>query len=480
MAIICVIFCEVCFLTIGKKMTMTQQQFDVERASVIFGKYNIKPIVWYPDYPEKVHWKQPFTQDDYKAGLRDFHAQETSLLYLHMPYCPKQCLFCNCKTVISRDYEKVHSYMDWLYKEIKMHVDFCLENGLRPQVTEMHLGGGSPDYLNRDDFAAYMEHIKTFVNFSNLEEISMEIDPRHAKPGDMEFYHSMGINRVSFGIQDFDPEVQKAIDRAQPDFLITRLLVPEVRNLFPNGINFDIMFGLPLQTRDSFRGTMEKVVEFSPDRISLLRMNMTPKHFPHQLLMPVDKVPDALTTRALLYDAIQILTANGYVRTAFDHFAKPEDSVAKAKETGTMKWGSFGSTAGRYQDFLGLGNSGISRLGPRYSAQNVYELETWQQMISESKFPVLRGHKISDDDRIRRDITQHLRTYPSIQYEDIEKEHGINFPSYFSRELDRVSEFAKDGLVDLTEYGFEMTEFGSLFADFIAENFDAYVHGPVR
>ncbi len=450
--------------------------FDIERVQDLYRKYRIKPITWYPDYPEKSYWKNPFSLADYETGLLSFHAQPTSLLYLHMPYCPKLCLFCNCKKVITSDYGDVHAYMDWLYKEMKMHINFCLSHDIRPNISEIHLGGGSPDYVNKEDFVVYMNNIKKLVRWDNIREMSMEIDPRHAKPDDMRFYHSMGINRVSFGIQDFDPDVQKDIDRIQPAFLIERLLAPEIRGLFPNGINFDIMFGLPRQTLDSFKKTIEKVIEFSPDRISLLRMNMTPKFFPHQLLMSVDKIPDPITTRLLLHEAVQMLVASGYVRTAFDHFAKPDDDVAQAKKAGTMKWGSFGCTAGRYQDVLALGNSGFSRLGPRHSAQSVYEIEGWANLVSTGKFPVLRGHIMSDDDMIRRDVTQHLRSNSSIQYERVEKEHGIDFRSYFAPELERMARLAEDGLIELSENGFEMTEFGNLFADFIAENFDAYVY----
>jgi len=453
--------------------------FDIERARELFKKHPIKQITWYPDYPEKTHWTNPFSHSDFEAGLRSFHAKPTSLLYLHMPYCPKLCLFCNCKKVITSDYTKVHNYMDWLYREMRMHINFCRDNGLTPNISEIHLGGGSPDYISKEDFRSYMDNIRMFVGWDNIREISMEIDPRHAKPDDMRFYHSMGINRVSFGIQDFDPDVQKDIDRIQPDFLVARLIVPEIRNLFPHGINFDIMFGLPRQTLDSFRKTINKVIELSPDRISLLRMNMTPKYFPHQLQMSVDKIPDPLITRELLHNAVQMLTANGYVRTAFDHFAKPDDDVAKAKEAGEMKWGSFGCTAGRYQDVLALGNSGFSRF-PRHSVQSVYEIEGWSQMISENKFPILRGHILSDDDLIRRDVTQHLRSNSSIQYESVEREHGIDFKNYFVRELERIAQLAEDGLVEIRSDGFEMTEFGSLFADFIAENFDAYIYKTAR
>lgn len=449
--------------------------FDIERAKAIFKKYKIKKIVWYPDYPEKVHWTKPFSPSDFEEGLLDFYSQPASLLYVHMPYCPRQCLFCNCKTIISLDYNNVENYLEWLYKEIKMHVDFCSRKGLEPHISEIHLGGGSPSYLKEEDFRIYMHNIRTLADVDNLKEISVEIDPRHVKPNEMAFYHSMGINRISFGIQDFNEEVQIDVDRMQPDFLIARLLTPEIRGLFPNGVNFDIMCGLPKQTRESFNDTLDKVIQLSPDRISLLTMNMTPETAPHQLKMSVDKIPDALTAKIYLLDAIEKFTSNGYVRTGFDHFAKPEDSVAKAQQKGTMRWGSFGCTAGRYQDFLGIGTSSFSRLGARHSAQNVYSLDVWKQMISEGKFPILRGHNQSNDDIIRRDVTQRLRAYPSIKYEDVSTQHGIDFKTYFARELERLSFLVEDGLVELYADGFEMTDFGTLFADFIAEEFDAYV-----
>lgn len=449
---------------------------DVERVRSILNKYRIKKIVWYPDYPEKVHWTKPFGLADFEGGLRNFHAQPTSLLYLHMPYCPKQCLFCNCKTVIDTNYRNVEIYLEWLYKEIKIHVDFCQKNGIDPHIGEVHFGGGSPTFMNQKDFATLVDKIKPLTAFDNLSEVSIEIDPRHVKPHEMAFYHDMGINRISFGIQDFDEEVQKAVDRFQPDLVIARLLTPEIRKMFPNGVNFDVICGLPKQTRESFLQTLKKVIEFSPDRISLLTMNMTPLTASHQLLMPQDKIPGALEAKVFLFDAIERLTACGYVRTAFDHFAKPEDSVTKAKAEGKMAWGSFGPTVGRYQDVLGIGNSGISRLGPRHSAQNVYEVDTWKKMLAAGRFPVLRGHILSDDDLIRRDVTQWLRAYPSIKYEDINKKHNINFREYFFKEFDKLSEFYKDGLIELNQDGFETTEFGGLFADFIAETFDAYVN----
>ncbi|MDP3792404.1 MAG: oxygen-independent coproporphyrinogen III oxidase [bacterium] len=451
--------------------------FDIERARGIFEKYRIKKIVWYPDYPEKVHWvnRPQFRMEDFETGLREFYLQPTSLLYLHFPFCPKQCLFCNCKTKIIDNYAPVQPYLKSLLKEIKMHTYFCERNGIQPHITEVHYGGGSPTFMRPNDFSVLAESIKPLLAIDHLSEISIEIDPRHVKPHEMAFYHDHGINRVSFGIQDFDEEVQIDVDRMQPDIVITRLLTPEIRKMFPKGVNFDIICGLPKQTRESFNRTLDKVIEFSPDRISLLTMNMTPVTAPHQLLMTLDKIPSPLEAKVFLFDAIEKLTAHGYLRTGFDHFSKPEDSVAKAQAEEKMRWGSFGSTAGRYQDFLGLGNSGISRF-PRHSAQNIYEIETWQDLIDLNQFPILRGFTLSDDDMIRRDVTQWLRIYPYIKYSDIEKKYGIDFKKYFAKELVRLSNLVDDDLIELKSDSLVMTDFGTLFADFISENFDAYVY----
>lgn len=450
--------------------------FDVQKAGHIFQKYNVQRILWYTDYPEKPHWKKPFGRVDLEAGLKDFYAQPAALLYVHMPYCHTQCFFCNCKTIISLDYKNIQSYLTYLYKEIEMHKEFCDRNGLTSNISEIHLGGGSPTYMNERDFSILVEKLKLLVDFNKLNEFSIEIDPRRINPDKMFFYHSMGINRISFGIQDLDLEVQKAINRIQPDSLVRRLLTPDIRGLFTNGVNFDVMGGLPNQTRESFRATMEKVIDLSPDRVSLLQMSLVPKYSPHQLLMPLDKVPDNYEMKLLFIDALEMLTTNGYIRTGYDHFAKPSDSVVEARNDNKMTWGYFGSSPGRYEDVLGVGISSYSRLGIRYYAQNFYELDNWQRAISENRFPLYRGHVLSDDDVLRRDVIQTIRNYFVIKYTDIERMHNVNFKDYFHNELARLTEFANDGLLEFKPDSLELTDFGSLFADFIAGIFDAYTN----
>lgn len=449
---------------------------DYERVKKIFEKHDVKRILWYTDYPEKPHWNKPFGLADLETGLIDFHAQPASLLYVHMPYCHTQCYFCNCKTIISLDYKNVQNYLAYLYREIELHAEFCRSRGLTLNITEIHLGGGSPTYMNEEDFSDLVENLKLLVNFSRLNEFSIEIDPRRINPEKMLFYRSMGINRISFGIQDLDLEVQKAVNRIQPDSLVRKFLVPEIRSLFSNGVNFDVMGGLPNQTKESFRATMEKVIDLSPDRISLLQMSLVPKHSPHQLLMPLDKVPSNYEMKLLFIDALEMLANNGYIRTGYDHFAKPSDSVAKARSEGKMTWGYFGSSPGRYTDVLGIGISAYSQLGPHYYSQNFYELDNWQRAISENRFPLYRGHVLSDDDVLRRDVIQTLRNYFVIKYADIEKRHNINFKDYFRNELARLTEFAADGLLEFKPESLELTDFGSLFADFIAGTFDAYTN----
>lgn len=449
---------------------------DIERVKNVFQKYNVQRILWYTDYPEKPHWKKHFRQADLEIGLKDFYTQPTALLYVHMPYCHTQCLFCNCKTIISLDYGNIQRYLLYLYKEIEMHRDFCDRNGFTPNISEIHLGGGSPTYMNEQDFSILVEKLKLLVDFNKLNEFSIEIDPRRINPDRMIFYHSMGINRISFGIQDLDPEVQKAINRIQPDSLIRRLLTPDIRALFINGVNFDVMGGLPNQTSKSFRETMDKVIDISPDRISLLQMSIVPQHNPHQLLMPLDKVPNNYEMKLLFIDAINMLTKNGYVRTGYDHFAKPTDSVVEAREGNKMTWGYFGSSPGRYTDVLGIGISSYSQLGLRHYAQNFYELDNWQRAISENRFPMYRGHVLSDDDILRRDVIQTLRNYFVVKYTDIEKRYNLNFEGYFHKELARLTEFAEDGLLEFKSKSFELTDFGGLFADFIAGIFDVYTN----
>lgn len=448
---------------------------DEQRILSIVNKHSIQKINWYVEYPHKDQWKFDFHPSDFSHALKSLFSSPSALLYLHMPYCHTQCNFCNCKTIISLDYGKVKSYLEFLMRELDLYSNFCTNNGITSNIREIHMGGGSPTYINEDHFAELKAKIESLVNFKNLNEYSIEIDPRRIGPERMLFYKSMGINRLSFGIQDFDPIVQKAINRIQPDSLIKRLLIPEIRNLFGKGINFDIMCGLPEQTRETFKRTIDKVLEFSPDRVSLLSMGLVPKFSPHQLLMPLNKIPNYYQTKLMFADAMSALRENGYIRTGYEHFAKPQDEVVSARNQKTMGWNGLGCTPGRYLSVLGLGISALSTFDSGYYAQNIYELDNWKDRLSKNSFPTYRFYGLTPDDILRRHIIQTLRTYFCLNLNDLNREFNIEFDQYFSNEISRLRLFAEDGMVELNDSSIQITEFGTLFTDVIAGIFDAYV-----
>ncbi|MBI2118329.1 MAG: oxygen-independent coproporphyrinogen III oxidase [Elusimicrobia bacterium] len=433
----------------------------------------------YVEYPHKSFWSNQFSEQDFKEGLKSLLASQKDapiLLYVHMPYCQKQCYFCTCRVEISLNYEDVKHYLNVLYREIDLYQKFFKENSMKPNIKEIHLGGGSPTFIYPAEFDQLIEKLKTIADIENLAEFSIEIDPRRVKKDRLDYYHNKGINRISFGIQDFDLEVQKAVNRVQPASLIEKILTPEVRKNFKNGVNFDIICGLPRQTVSSMKKTMEKVSELSPDRICLNYLDFSPKYAEHQLLMPQSEIPVGYERKRIFLEALDVLTKNGYVRTGYDHFAKPTDEVAKAMAKKKMAWNSLGYTPGRCVDIIGIGVHSYSRLGENFYTQNAYELEEYEFLVHQGKFPVFRGHKLNQDDVIRRDVIQQLRSYFFLDFSEIENKYQINFNEYFKNELRSLAEFEKDGIVELNAKSITITPIGHQFANLICKNFDQYLH----
>lgn len=434
----------------------------------------------YVEYPHKSFWSREFSEDDLKAGLFDLFVgrRDPVLLYVHMPYCQKQCLFCTCHVLITSEYERVRAYLDVLYQEIELYRRQFKEWGVRPQFKEIHLGGGSPTFLNEEDFQEMVRRLGTIADVANLDEFSIEIDPRRVKQDRMRFYHRMGINRISFGIQDFDPKVQKAVDRLQPAFLTERLLTPDIRALFPNGVNFDIICGLPHQTVESIRATMETVAAMNPDRVCLNYLDYSPqtvRFAPHQLLMPDEAIPRGYERKRLFLAAREVLERSGYLRTGYDHFAKPADGVGKAMKEKKMIWNSLGVTPGRCVDLLGIGVHSYSRLGPRFYAQSTYDLGEYERMVLAGHFPVFRGYQLSDDDVLRREVIHALRSYFFVSFQEIEQKFSMVFAEYFRDEIAALSGFVQDGLVEVSPESIKITELGQQFANLVCRAFDRYV-----
>lgn len=447
----------------------------IERYEQLKPKYN-RDAKWYTEYPHKHFWSENFSEDDLKNALRDFFLtrNDPTLLYFHMPFCNKQCYFCTCHTEISPDYDDILKYMKAAHMEIALYRKFFESNSIRPNIREVHFGGGTPSNLKEKEFTELKDALSSFTDFEQVAEFAMEIDPRYVKPDKLRFFADCGLNRVSFGIQDFDDKVMIAVNRRQPARIIEGLLTPDIRSRF-GSINFDILCGLPYQTRETFKTTIQKVIELAPDRIALyFTSKPNVKFSPHWLKMPQDVIPSEIDKKVMFVDALEMLLDAGYIRTGYDMFAKATDDVAKAIETGLTTWNSFGSTPGRCLDYLALGVHSYGRLGPEVYYQNIYELTHYEGLLTCGLFPVFRGHKLDKDDQIRRDIIIALRIYFDIHFGSIEQKYGIDFRSYFQKELETLKGFAEDELVEIRDEGIIITELGKQFANLACAVFDNY------
>ncbi len=431
----------------------------------------------YTEYPHKKFWSTDFTDDRFRSALETLSGstRRPILLYVHIPYCEQLCWFCTCHISITRNYDKATNYLSFLYREIDLFREFFEEHAITPDIREIHLGGGSPTFLRKSDVTDMVDKLGSIVDIENLREFSIEIDPRRIDKEMLKFYHEVGIDRISFGIQDFDPAVQEAINRVQPAHLAADLLTPDVRQYF-HSVNFDVICGLPKQTPETMRKTMETVVEMSPDRVCFNYLHYSPGFAPHQKLMKRDgELPNSYERKVLFLTALETLEKGGYVRTGYDHFAKPSDAVAKSMEQGKMQWNSLGYTPGECPDMLGLGVHSYSNLGGRFYSQNSYEESEYGAALEEGRFPIYRGYQMSQDDQIRRDVISALRGYFHLEYRDIEERYGIRFREYFREEENRLSEFVDDGIVELSEHAIVITDLGKEFADRVCSSFDDFI-----
>ncbi|PKN02369.1 MAG: oxygen-independent coproporphyrinogen III oxidase [Elusimicrobia bacterium HGW-Elusimicrobia-1] len=446
----------------------------------VINKYGVYAFD-YIEYPHKSFWSNDFGDAAFRGALVESFPRgggASTALYVHIPFCPQKCSFCICHADVTSDHGRIRRYLtDSLYPELKLLSDFISDCGLAPGIREIYVGGGSPTMLEEKDFEGLLERIRPLAPPENIADFNIEVDPRRVPPERMSFYISRGVNRMSFGIQDFDPAVQRAVNRIQPPGLIEKLLTPDVRAKLES-INFDVLCGLPGQTEAGIVVTMKKVVELSPDRISFAFMHYAPKNAKHQLMMKVEDIPDFFTKRKLFAAAIEVIEDAGYVRTGFEHFAKAHDAVAMAVAAGRATYNSLGATSGRSADMLGVGRHSYSAVGDYYF-QNVYEQEKYESELRLSKFPKFRGFRLNADDKIRRNVIKNLRTYFYIDIAEEEKNSGVDFARYFAKELAELGGFASDGLLEMSPGRITLSEIGKYFAPQVCRVFDKYAASGV-
>lgn len=393
-------------------------------------------------------------------------------LYVHVPFCESVCYYCACNKVITRKHDRVSHYLNCLEHEAMLIAKKAAGN-LTP-VTQFHMGGGTPTFLNDKELLGLVQGLKMMFPFAANAEMSIEVDPRTVDENRLLSLRSIGFNRISFGVQDFNPLVQKAVHREQ-SFESVESLVKAARRLGFESINVDLIYGLPKQNPERFAETLDQLVSLSPDRVALYGYAHLPERFKPQRRIHSEDLPDAAGRVALLAQAIERMQGAGYDYIGMDHFAKPQDPLAVAKRQGRLHRNFQGYTTQPDADLIGLGVSAISKVGS-VMVQNTRELDAYEDALSRGHLALFRGHELTRDDLIRYSVIMGLLCQGSVQFQDYSQSHWIEFESYFEKELAQLRQFSEQGLLDMDEQGIEVTPLGWFFARPIAMVFDHYLH----
>jgi len=391
-------------------------------------------------------------------------------VYIHIPFCESLCYYCACNKIITKRYSKAISYLELLEREIELHANAF---GIRQNVSQLHLGGGTPTYLRDQELATLIKALDRAFEFTPTCERSIEVDPRTVSTERLKFLRELGFNRISFGVQDFNEGVQKAVHRIQSLEDVTEL-VRSSRDIGFESINLDLIYGLPKQTPSSFERTLEQVIAISPERIALYAYAHLPARFKPQRRIHDSELPSGTSKVFMLARAMKQLADAGYIYIGMDHFAKSTDSLAISKRRGTLHRNFQGYTVQPDGDLIGLGVSAIGRVGASYS-QNAKDLDSYSDLLEQGKFPIVRGLTLSRDDLLRRTIIMSLMCQGLLSFDDIEQSYLIDFKSYFGNELEQLVQMQNDGLVKIDVNGIEVTSRGWFFVRAVAMVFDKYL-----
>jgi oxygen-independent coproporphyrinogen III oxidase len=438
---------------------------------VLIRKYDVSGPR-YTSYPTADRFVEAFAEPELRQWLarRNIGGFSQPLsLYVHLPFCENVCYYCACNKVVTRDHGRSAKYIKYLEKEMALLAPLV---GEPRAIRAMHWGGGTPTFLGRDEMGALTRAVESTFAREPKAEYSIEVDPRTAEPGLMAFLAGLGFNRVSLGVQDFDPAVQKAVHRVQ-SVETTRRVTEEARASGFASVNFDLIYGLPKQTLDSFNRTLDQVLALDPDRIALYNYAHLPRLFKPQRRIAEAELPSAEHKLQLMTLAIGRLTRAGYLYIGMDHFARADDELATAQSFGQLAR-SFQGYSTQGGDLLGLGMSAIGQVGPAYY-QNAKELERYYAALDAGRLPVLRGIELSADDLVRRAVIQGLMCHFRVSIEAIELAHLVDFKRAFAVELQRLKPLADDGLVELEPEWIVVTPKGRLLVRAICMLFDRYL-----
>ena len=429
----------------------------------------------YTSYPTALQFHEGFDAEAYQrhvSSSNDDLIPRPLSLYVHLPFCKELCYYCACNKKVTRNTQRAEIYLQHLKKEIEMQGR--LFDGDR-QVIQLHFGGGTPTYHDDQQLKTIMDHLSQnfLLSRSDSREFSIEIDPRTVSEERIAYLAELGLNRVSMGIQDFDPAVQKAVNRVQDEEATLRL-IDAARSSGFNSVSVDLIYGLPLQTAKSFEKTIDSVLTARPDRLSVYNYAHLPHLFKAQRMINSDEVPPPEVRLQLMASTISKLVEAGYVYIGMDHFALPDDELTIAMKDGTLQRNFQGYSTCRETDLIGLGVSSIGKVGNSF-VQNLKDIRDWQAAIDDGKLPVWRGLSLSREDRLRRGVISAIMCQGKVQFGEIESRYNIDFSKHFALELELLEPLQEDGLIKITDFGIDVTPTGLLLLRAIAMQFDEYL-----
>ncbi|WP_037587092.1 oxygen-independent coproporphyrinogen III oxidase [Stenoxybacter acetivorans] len=424
----------------------------------------------YTSYPTADRFHTDFQAADLTAAIRQHDNQQPLSLYIHIPFCNTICYYCGCNKIITKDKSRADEYLNYLDKELTL----LAQNWQgKPKLAQLHFGGGTPTFLSDEQLARVFDSIYRHFTLTDEGEYSIEIDPRKVSRDTVLFLGQLGFNRMSVGIQDFNPEVQKAVNRIQSE-AETREVIDAAREAGFKSVSVDLIYGLPHQSIDTMRDTLEKVLSLLPDRLAVYHYAHLPHIFPPQRRIDINTVPDSSTKLDILQNTVNILLQQGYIFIGMDHFAKPDDELAVALAEGRLQRNFQGYSTHADCDLVAIGVSSIGKIGRVYS-QNQKDIEAYYADLNADRLPVLRGYTLNDDDVLRRSIIQDLMCRFSLHFDDYKNRIDQDFADYFAAEYKDLAQLSAKGLMTLSDTGLEVSPKGRFLIRNIAMVFDAHL-----
>ena len=427
----------------------------------------------YTSYPTALQFTPALTESLYRENAIASNDSSRPLsLYVHIPFCHSLCYYCGCNKIVTRNPQRVSRYLHSLALEIDLQSTLFSADRL---VRQLHLGGGTPTYLSREQMQDIDAHLRAAFALDDSEdrEFSIEIDPRSIAPDDFSWLADLGFNRISLGIQDFDESVQVAVNRVQSADQVGQL-VKAARRSGIESVSFDLIYGLPRQTVASFESTLERVIDLGPDRLAVYNYAHLPQRFKGQRMINDDDIPLPEIKLDILHATIMRLCDAGYEYIGMDHFALPTDELVRARKNGTLQRNFQGYSTHRDCDLIALGVSAIGSIGGTFSQNSVSTAE-YEELLDRGRLPIVRGLQVDADDRLRAQVIQTLMCYDQLLFEEFRQAYGIDFRDRFGAELRRLQTLADDGLVVIDNTGISITASGRLLLRSIAMVFDRYI-----